>query len=43
MPILNFINAVENSNTKNVIINDSVDFANLTSAFISGEGDFKFI
>lgn len=40
MPILNFINAVENSNTKNVIINDSVDFANLTSAFISGEGDF---
>ena len=43
MPILNFINAVENSNTKNVIINDSVDFANLTSAFISGGEICKFI
>ncbi len=40
MPILNFINAVENAGTKNVKVNDSVDFANLTSAFLSGEGDF---
>ena len=40
MPILNFMTALKIAGTKNVIVNDSVDFANLTSAFISGEGDF---
>ncbi|MDD4706448.1 MAG: ABC transporter substrate-binding protein [Bacilli bacterium] len=40
MPIINFMNAVKNAKIENVNINDSVDFANLTSAFISGEGDF---
>lgn len=40
MPILNFTTAVKNANLKKVKINDSVDFANLTSAFISGDGDF---
>ena len=39
MPLLNFKNALKNTNTKNVTIDDSVDFANLTSAFISGSGD----
>jgi len=40
MPILNFIIAVKNNDLKNVKINDSIDFPNLTSAFISGAGDF---
>jgi len=40
MPILNFMTAVKNENLKNVKINDSIDFANLTSAFLSGTGDF---
>ena len=40
MPIINFKNALKNENIKDVNINSSVDFANLTSAFISGMGDF---
>lgn len=40
MPIINFENALKNENIKDVNINSSVDFANLTSAFISGMGDF---
>lgn len=40
MPIINFINAIKNAKIENVKVNDSVDFANLTSAFLSGEGDF---
>lgn len=42
MPELNFENALKNSNIgkDELNINTSVDFASLTSAFISGEGDF---
>lgn len=40
MPLVNFENALKNENIDDVKINDSVDFANLTSAFIAGEGDF---
>ena len=42
MPELNFENALKNSGIKKseVDINTSVDFASLTSAFISGTGDF---
>ncbi len=40
MPILNFTNALKKTKTTNVKINDSIDFANLTSAFLSGQGDF---
>lgn len=40
MPILNFTNALKKTNTTGVKINNSVDFANLTSAFLSGQGDF---
>ncbi len=40
MPILNFYTALKNENISNVKVNDSVDFANLTSSFISGTGDF---
>lgn len=40
MPIINFQNAIKNTKVKNITVNDSVDFANLTSAFLSGEGDF---
>jgi NitT/TauT family transport system substrate-binding protein len=40
MPIINFYNALKKANVSNVKVNDSVDFANLTSAFISGTGDF---
>lgn len=42
MPELNFENALKNSSiSKNdVKINTSVDFASLTSAFLSGTGDF---
>lgn len=39
MPLLNFTNALKNENINNVKIDSSVDFANLTSAFISGQGD----
>lgn len=42
MPELNFENALKNEkiNKKDVNINTSVDFASLTSAFISGSGDY---
>ncbi len=42
MPELNFENALKNSKVAKsaVDIDTSVDFASLTSAFISGEGDF---
>ena len=40
MPILNFYTALKNENIKGVKVNDNVDFANLTSAFIGGTGDF---
>ena len=40
MPIVNFYNALENENVTGVNVNDSVDFANLTSAFVGGTGDF---
>lgn len=42
MPELNFENALKNAkiDKKEVNINTSVDFASLTSAFISGSGDF---
>lgn len=39
MPLLNFKQALKNENIKNVKIDTSVEFANLTSAFISGLGD----
>lgn len=39
MPLLNFTNALKNENLTNVKIDSSVDFANLTSAFIAGQGD----
>jgi len=42
MPELNFENALKNTgiNKKDVNINTSVDFASLTSAFLSGSGDY---
>ena len=40
MPIINFYNALKNENIEGVNTNDTVDFANLTSAFLSGTGDF---
>lgn len=40
MPILNFYTALKNEKVKGVKVNDTVDFANLTSAFIGGTGDF---
>ena len=40
MPILNFYTALKNEKVTDVNTNDSVDFANLTSSFISGTGDF---
>ena len=42
MPELNFENALKNTNIdkEEVIINTSVDFASLTSAFLSGTGNF---
>lgn len=40
MPIINFYNALKNENIKGVNTNDTIDFANLTSAFLSGTGDF---
>lgn len=39
MPLLNFTNALKNENIENVTIDSSIDFANLTSAFIAGQGD----
>lgn len=39
MPLLSFKSAIKNENIKNVNIDSSVDFANLTSAFIAGQGD----
>ena len=39
MPLLNFKNALKNENVKDVKIDSSVEFANLTSAFIAGTGD----
>lgn len=40
MPIINFYNALKNNKIEGVNTNDTVDFANLTSAFLSGTGDF---
>lgn len=42
MPILNFINAINNSKAdiNKININSSVDFASLSGMFISGVGDF---
>ena len=40
MPILNFQTALKNENITGVKINDTVDFANLTSSFISGNSEF---
>ena len=40
MPLLNFQNALKNANVHNVNINTSIDFASLSSAFISGTADF---
>lgn len=40
MPIINFYNALKKEKVTNVKVNDSVDFANLTSAFISGTADY---
>ena len=40
MPIINFYNALKNENIKGVNTNDTVDFDNLTSAFLSGTGGF---
>ncbi len=42
MPLLNFQNALKNENIKekDLNINTSVDFADLSSAFIAGTGDF---
>ena len=39
MPLLSFKNALKNEEIKNVKIDSSIDFANLTSAFIAGNGD----
>lgn len=39
MPLLNFKNALKNENINNVTIDSSVEFANLSSAFIAGSGD----
>ncbi len=42
MPYLNFENAIDKSNVnkKSINMNSTVDFADLSSAFISGTGDF---
>lgn len=42
MPSLNFLNAIENRglNISDFKINYSIDFASLSGAFISGEGDY---
>lgn len=42
MPVLNFLNALENEgiDSEDVNINTSVEFSSLTGAFIGGEGDY---
>ena len=40
MPAINFNNALEKNNVQNAKLNYSVEFANLSSAFISGTGDY---
>ena len=42
MPLLNFINGVENQNgdLSKISVNTSVDFASLTGTFVSGVGDY---
>lgn len=40
MPIINFYNALNSQNVKGVKVNDTVDFANLTSTFISSNANF---
>ena len=40
MPIVNFYTALKNQNITKVNVNNNIDFANLTSAFISSTGDF---
>lgn len=40
MPVINFMNALKNNNINQVKINTDVEFANLGSSFISGNGDF---
>lgn len=39
MPVLSFTSALRNESITNVTIDSTVDFANLTSAFIAGQGD----
>lgn len=39
MPLLSFKSALKNENIKNVSIDTSVEFANLSSAFMAGNGD----
>lgn len=39
MPLINFKQALKNENINNIKVDDTVDFANLSSAFISGSGD----
>ncbi len=39
MPLINFKQALKNENISNVKVDDTVDFANLSSAFIAGTGD----
>lgn len=39
MPLLSFKNALKNEGIKDINVDTSVDFANLTSAFIAGTGD----
>lgn len=39
MPLLNFQNALKNAGVEDVTIDTSVEFANLSSAFIAGNGD----
>ena len=40
MPAINFNNALDKNDVKNVKLNYSVEYANLSSAFISGVGDY---
>ena len=40
MPIVNFKAALRNQGIEGVIVDDSVDFANLVSSFLAGNGDF---
>ena len=43
MPIVNFYNALEKENITGVNVNDSVDFANLTSAFVDRHYHFLYV